>query len=78
MQKGIQTKIIKGILTIRNIAKEVEIKTQIINTNGTYKITGDFNIVVKDFDIKIPPIVAPNIAKIISTKFIFEYQPYEK
>lgn len=73
-----QTKIIKGILTIRNIAKEIEIKTTITKTKGNYQLTGEFEIVVEDFNINIPPIVAPNIAQIISTKFRFEYQPYEK
>lgn len=77
-QKGSQTRMIKGTLNIRNIAKEFEIKTNITNTNGTYVITGDFDIIVKDFNINIPEIVAPNIAKTISTKFRFEYQPYEK
>ncbi len=73
-----QTKIIKGELTIHGITKEIEIKTTIENNNGTYLLNGDFELIVKDFDIKIPPILAPNIAKIISVKFRFEYQPYEK
>ncbi len=73
-----QTKIIKGNLTIHGMAKEVEIKTNIENNNGSYLFTGDFEATVKDFDIKIPPILAPNIAKIISITFRFEYQPYEK
>ncbi len=75
---GTQTKIIKGELTIHGITKEIEIKTSIENNNGTYLLNGDFELIVKDFDIKIPPILAPNIAKIISVKFRFEYQPYEK
>jgi len=69
---------VKGTLTIRNISKEVEIKTSIQKTDNGYAIAGDFEIVVEDFQIKIPPILAPNIAKIISIKFRFEYQPYEK
>ena len=73
-----QTKIIKGTLTLRNIAKEIEIKTTITKNNGSYQLAGEFEIVVEDFNINIPPIVAPNIAKIISTKYRFEYQPYEK
>ena len=73
-----QTKIIKGTLTLRGIAKEVEIKTTITKNNENFLLTGEFEIVVEDFNINIPPIVAPNIAKIISTKFRFEYQPYEK
>lgn len=76
--RGTQTKIIKGDLIIRNITKAVEIKTNIENFNGKYTISGEFQVAVKDFDIKIPPIVEPNIAKIIAIKFRFEYLPYEK
>ncbi|MBQ4819417.1 YceI family protein [Aquimarina sp. MMG016] len=75
---GVQTKMVKGNLTIHGITKEVEIKTTIENTNGTYRLIGDFEATVKDFDIKIPPVLAPNIAKTISIQFRFEYQPYEK
>ncbi len=75
---GVQVKIIKGDLTIHGITKEVDIKTTIENNNGKYLLTGDFEATVKDFDIKIPPILAPNIAKTISITFRFEYQPYEK
>ncbi|GAA4271582.1 YceI family protein [Aquimarina gracilis] len=74
----IQTRMIKGNLTIHGIANEVEIKTTIQNNNGSYLFTGDFEATVKDYDIKIPPILAPNIAKTISITFRFEYQPYEK
>ncbi|SEK50235.1 YceI-like domain-containing protein [Aquimarina amphilecti] len=76
--EGVQTKFVKGTLTIRNIAKEIEIKTDIDKIDGKYLITGDFEVVVKDFEIKIPPILRPNIAEVISIKFRFEYQPYEK
>lgn len=75
---GKQTKMIKGRLTIRGITKDIEIKTTIENNNGSYLLTGDFEVAVQDFDIKIPPILAPNIAKIISITFRFEYEPYEK
>ncbi|WP_435415682.1 YceI family protein [Polaribacter aestuariivivens] len=72
-----QTKMVVGKLTIHGISKEVEIKTTIKNTNGNYSISGDFEVMVKDFDIKIPPVLASNIAKSISIKFNFKYQPYE-
>ncbi len=75
---GAQTKMIQGALTIHGITKEIEIKTTIQDMNGSYLLTGDFEVAVKDFDIKIPPILAPNIAKIISITFRFEYRPYEK
>ncbi|SHI41705.1 YceI family protein [Aquimarina spongiae] len=73
-----QTRMVKGKLTIHGITKEVEIKTTIEQVNGSFVLNGDFEVTVKDFDIKIPPILAPNIAKVISIKFKFEYQHYEK
>ncbi len=73
-----QVKLIKGKLTIHGITKEVEIRTSIENFNGRYILSGDFDATVKDFNIKIPPVLAPNIAKIIAIKFRFEYEPYEK
>lgn len=78
LETAAQTRFVKGALTIRNITKEFEIKTTIQKVNGNYVIKGDFEVVVKDFEIKIPPILRPNIAKVISIKFRFEYQSYEK
>ncbi|MGB5820644.1 MAG: YceI family protein [Saonia sp.] len=75
---GIQTKMIKGSLMVHGVAKEVEIKTRIERMDKTYIFSGDFNVEVKDFEIKVPPILAKNIAKTISITFRFEYQPYEK
>ena len=73
-----QTKIVRGKLTIHGITKEIDIKTTIENSNGTYALSGGFNLLVKDFDIKIPPILSSNIAKSISVKFSFQYQSYEE
>ena len=72
-----QTKLIKGTITIHGISKEVEIKTNIEKTQEGYKITGDFNLTVKDFNIKIPPILSKNIAKVVNIKINFQYIPYE-
>ncbi len=71
--KEAQTKIIRGKLTIHGITKQVDIKATIEQDAGKYIITGDFNVLVKDFDIRIPPILASNIAKNISIMFRFEY-----
>jgi hypothetical protein len=76
--KETQTKIIRGKLTIHGITKEIDIKTKIENTNDNYTLTGEFDVLVKDFQIKIPPILSSNIAKTISIKFSFQYQPYEE
>jgi polyisoprenoid-binding protein YceI len=76
--KETQTRIVRGKLTIHGITKEIEIKTAIENTKGNYSISGDFDISIKDFQIKVPPILSSNIAKTISIKFTFQYQPYEE
>jgi hypothetical protein len=73
-----QTKIIRGKLTIHGITKEIEIKTNIEPTSDSYILTGEFDVLVKDFQIKIPPILSSNIAKTISIKFSFQYQHYEE
>lgn len=72
------TKIIKGALTVHGITKELEIKTKIERRdNSTPIFSGTFEVLVSDFKIKIPPVVAGNIAKTIEVEFRFEYQPYE-
>ena len=73
-----QTKIVRGTLTIHGISKEMDIKTTIVNNNGKYTLSGEYDVLVKDFDIKIPPILTSNIAKVINIKFRFQYQPYEE
>lgn len=72
-----QTRIISGELTIHGISKKVDIKTTIINENNIYNLSGNVDVLVNDFDIKIPPILSSNIAKTISIEFNFQYQPYE-
>lgn len=73
-----QTRIIRGNLTIHGITKEMDIKTKIVSKNGNYTLSGTFDLLVKDFDIKIPPILSSNIAKTIAIQFNFQYKPYEE
>lgn len=76
--QGIQTRIVEGTLTIHGISKSTEIKTIIDNTSGNYIFSGEFDIAIKDYDIKVPALLASNIAETISISFILEYSPYEK
>ena len=73
-----QTKIVKGTLTIHGVSKQIDIKTHFKKENNSYSVTGEFTLPVSNFEIKIPPILASNIAKIISVSFIFKYQTYEE
>jgi len=74
----LQTKMVKGTLTIHGVAKDIEIKTNIEKTPGAYTLSGDFEVDIADFNINVPPIVAKNIAKTISITFRFEYLPYDE
>lgn len=73
-----QTKIIDGKITIRGITQAIQIKTDIENSGDALVLSGDFTLNVADFKIKIPPVVAGNIAKTIEVNFRFQYQPYEQ
>jgi len=76
--KETQTRMIVGDLTIHGITKKTSIKTNIEYKNGQYFLDGDFTISIKSFDIKVPAVLSSNIAKNISIKFRFEYNPYEE
>jgi hypothetical protein len=76
--KGMQTRIIKGDFTLKNITKSVEIKAKITTGDDVYNIEGELNVLVEDYDIKVPPLLSPNIAKKIDVSFNFKYAPYEK
>ena len=78
LASGVQTKLIKGTITIRGISKEISIKTSISKTPKGFYLDGEFSLVVKDFEIKIPPILSNNIAKIVSVKIKIQYLPYEE
>lgn len=73
-----QTKLIKGTISLHGVTKEKEIKTNITNEGDQLTLTGTFNMTVADYEIKIPPIVAGNIAKTIEVTFRIQYTPYEK
>lgn len=72
-----QTRIVKGTFTMHGVSKELEIKTKIEILDGKYVLSGTFETMVDDYQIKIPPLLAGNIAKTISVDFRFEYEPYE-
>lgn len=74
---GEQTKIVKGRFSMHGVSKELEIKTKIEKIDNRFVLSGTFDATVQDFKIKIPPLLAGNIAKTISVNFRFEYEAYE-
>ena len=77
LTENVQTKMVKGIFTMHGVSKNVEVKTKIEHIGENYILTGTFDALVKHYNIKIPPLLAGNIADTISVNFRFEYRPYE-
>ena len=69
---------VKGILTIHGISKEMIIEANFTKTKDVILVDGSFIVEVDDFNIKIPAVVAKNIAKKIKVSFNFNHKPYKK
>ncbi|MDF0717686.1 YceI family protein [Muricauda sp. 334s03] len=67
---------IEGELTIRGISKPIETTAEIKKMDDGIALKGSFLVEVKDYKIKIPSIVANNIAKTIKVSFELIHQPY--
>ena len=73
-----QTRIIKGDFTLRDISKPIEIKTTITKENNGYRFEGELEVKIDDHEIKVPKVLAANIAKKIQVSFNFQFEPYEQ
>lgn len=69
---------VKGKLTIHGVTNDVAIKANIVKTDNTIVVDGNFMVALKDYKVKIPKIVFMNIAKDIKVSFNFNHQPYKK
>ncbi|MEM6516593.1 MAG: YceI family protein [Bacteroidota bacterium] len=77
--EAIQTRLVKGNFTLKDITKEIEFKAQIARNKkqNSYIITGKIKLQRDDYNIKVPAMLRPNIAKNIEVSFNFQYEPYE-
>ena len=69
---------VKGTITIHGKTKEIVIPANFTRTDDAIVVNGEFNLLVADFDITIPGVVAKNIAKKIKVTFQFNHKPYKK
>lgn len=69
---------VKGILTIHGVSNEVSIDANFTKTKDAILVDGSFIIEVDKYNIKIPAVVAKNIAKKIKVTFEFNHKPYKK
>ncbi len=68
---------IVGTLTVHGEKKEISTMVDIRMMDDEIVLKGDFKVDVADFKIKIPSIVANNIAKTIKVSFELHHKPYE-
>jgi len=68
---------IVGTLTVHGEEKEISTKVIVEIAEGGILLKGDFYVDVADFKIKIPSIVANNIAKTIKVTFELDHKPYK-
>jgi len=73
-----QTRLIKGDFKLKNTSKPVEIKAKITRNKNNYIITGRLDLLIDDYNIKVPALLSPNISKKIEVSFNFKYTPNEK
>jgi polyisoprenoid-binding protein YceI len=69
---------VKGSLTMHGVTKELTIVANFTRNKEYILVEGNFIIEVDDFNIKIPAVVAKNIAKKIKVSFKFNHTPYKK
>ena len=65
---------VKGNLTIHGKTKPVKTKIQLIKSGDVINASGEFNIMIKDYGIKIPKVVVKNIAEKIDIKMDFNLE----
>jgi polyisoprenoid-binding protein YceI len=69
---------VQGTLTIHGETKEITIEGMFSKTTSEIIATGDFMVNLDDFKVKIPAVVAKNIAKNIKVSFDFNHKPFQK
>lgn len=55
--------IVRGLLTIHGVSKEIEANGMFIKNNNSIKISSEFNIKLEDYNVSIPSIVMYKIAE---------------
>ncbi len=74
---GSYTTAVTGALTLHGITKQITAPAIIIVKNKAISATATFNILLADYAIKVPSLVADNISKNILIKIVVpSYQPF--
>tara|TARA_B110001450_G_scaffold195486_1_gene183860 strand:+ start:1017 stop:1562 length:546 start_codon:yes stop_codon:yes gene_type:complete len=77
--KNSETKLeVKGSITIHGKRKEIIIPASFTRSENTIFVKGEFNLLLSDYNVKIPSIVSKKIAKELKVTFEFNHKPYKK
>jgi len=71
-QSDIQIRMIKGQFTLRNQTAPLTFKVKIGSANESFILSGITEVFIENYNIKIPKLLSPNIAKSIQVSFDFE------
>ena len=69
--------LIKGNLTIHGITKPITMEGKLDVANKRVRFEGSFMVTVADYDIKIPSIVARNIASEVKVTCVLNHEPFK-
>ena len=67
-----------GMMNVHGMDRAETYNGMIVCKGGRAKLSCDFAIALKHYNIKVPKVVFANIAEVIEVKTYFEYKPYEK
>lgn len=64
--------IVRGLLTIHGVSKEIEANGMFIKNNNSIKISSEFNVKLEDYNVTIPTIVMYKIAEEILVNVVIK------
>lgn len=67
----------EGELEIHGVTQNVRVTGDLDYTGNEIKINAVFPVKVADYDIKIPSVVASNIAEVVEVRLDFTYRPHD-
>ena len=70
--------VVKGDISIHGVTKPIEIKADYIKDEDRITLFGKFILTVKDFNIRLPSVLASSLAEEVVVSFNFNYAVYSK
>jgi polyisoprenoid-binding protein YceI len=64
--------IVRGLLTIHGVSKEIQANGMFIKNNNSIKISSEFNVKLEDYNVSIPTIVMYKIAEEILVNVVIK------